>query len=91
MKLLILIDLLSDFLYVKHRKSRKSWKISLIAHLEAVLTDTNKYMYVPKLSGIAYHPKGKQVQYLTTGNGVSEHVRRLTNIRGKYGEINRVL
>ena len=78
-------------MFLDIEKCRKSWKISLIAHLVAVLTGTNKYI-CSEVFGVAFHPKGKQVLYLTTGNGVSEQVKVTTNFRGgKYGQINRVL
>ena len=63
---------------------------SLIAPLVAVLTGTNKYI-CSEVFGVAFHPKGKQVLYLTTGNGVSEQVKVTTNFRCKNGETNRIL
>ncbi|MHB8231886.1 MAG: hypothetical protein ACYDDB_03170 [bacterium] len=58
-------------------------KISLIALLKAVLTDTNT-IYKFRIFGVAFRPKGKQVQYLTTGNGVSE---RKINIEADMGKL----
>lgn len=59
-------------------------KISLIALLKAVLTDTDT-IYKFRIFGVAFRRiLRKQVQYLTTGNGVSE---RKTNIEEGMGKL----